>query len=469
MATVLRQWQTATDRIDPIKLSFLSWLSDQDAARQDAYRVYREYYDGDHDTQLTARMRRYLQIKMGEEFNANYCPIVVDALADRLDVQGFEAGEQGAALWEWWQANAMDRTQGQTHTAAIRDGDAYLLISWDNERTIPLFTLELAYDGTEGVKLHYDPENRSSILFASKRWRVEQGQDAGDQRRMNLYYPDRIEKYVSYAGMDEGHWMEHHEEGEEWPIPWVDGAGAPLGVPFAHFKNRDQGYSFGQSGLKSVIPLQNALNKSIIDLLAAADTTGFRLYYATGDKFEGYDIVPGTFIVSEKAEAAVGAIEGEDLTKLIKLKDSFAMEIARVSRTPLSYFQISGQRAAEGTLQQEEQPLVSKARTLQTSFGAVWAGAMAFARRLHNTYGEGGLDEGQDIEAIWADPQTRNEKAHLESLKIKADLGVPWERIMVECGYDQDSIDKMRAWRGEELQQTSNIGGELLRAFERGG
>ena len=42
--------------------------------------TYREYYEGDHSTQLTKRQMRYLQLKQGEEFRGNYCPIVVDAL-----------------------------------------------------------------------------------------------------------------------------------------------------------------------------------------------------------------------------------------------------------------------------------------------------------------------------------------------------------------------------------------------------
>ena len=68
----------ASETTDKVRESFLQWLATSDGDRQDRYRAYREYYDGNHDTQLTERQRKYLQIKMGEEFNANYCPIVVD-------------------------------------------------------------------------------------------------------------------------------------------------------------------------------------------------------------------------------------------------------------------------------------------------------------------------------------------------------------------------------------------------------
>jgi hypothetical protein len=471
MAAVV-QLQPAYAAIDPVRLSFLDWLVTEDIERQNWYAAYRDFYAGDHQTQLTARMRRYLQIKQGEEFNVNYCPIVVDALAERLTVVGFEAGEneeQSQALWDWWQVNQMDQQQGQVHLAAIRDGDAYVLVDWDNEESHPRFTFEMACCDSEGVKIHYSPEQRNVVEFASKRWRVSQGQDAGKMRRMNLYYPDRIEKYISHGDADQGQWQRYVPEGENiWPTPWRMKGGEPIGVPVVHFKNRDEGYSYGQSELKSVVPLQNALNKSVIDLLAAADLTGFRIYTMTGDDPGDLEVVPGTWVYGENPDTAIGVIEGADLDGLIRLKDSFAMEIARVSRTPLSYFQISAQRAAEGTLMQEEAPLVSKAKDRMVGYGASWSRVMGMGRRIANAFGGVGINEEEDIDTRWDDPETRNDKAHLETLKMKAELGVPWERLMIELDYDQDTIAQMQAQRGEELAATSNIGGELLRAFEGG-
>lgn len=442
--------------IDQVKFSFLQWLVNEDQARQDRYAMYREYYDGDHDTQLTERQRRYLQIKSGQEFNVNYCPIVVDALAERLEVTGFDAGGQGEDLWQWWQDNRMDGAQNVVHTSAVRDGDTYLIVEWDNEKSQPVFTHELAYDGAEGVKVHYSKEKRNRIMFASKRWRTEgeNGADAGYVRRMNLYYPDRIEKYASDQRVFEGAWQPYQDEGEtEWPIPWVDSAGQPLGVPVMHFKNLEQGYNYGVSELKNVIPIQNALNKSVIDLLAAADTTSFRIYYMIGDDPSGISIVPGSWVYTLRPPggengATIGAIDGEDIKPLINLKDSFTIEIAQVSRTPVSYFQVSGHRPAEGTMKQEEAGLVSKAKNRHVSFGNAWENAMILARRLRNTFGVQAmgqtLDEAQRIETIWRDPQTRNEKEHIETISTKIEkLRIPLERAWREAGYDEQTIAEM--------------------------
>lgn len=463
---------------DIMRETFLQWLATEDADRQKQYVAYREYYDGEHDTQLTARQRAYLQIKMGEEFNCNYCPIVVDALAERLRVTGFDCGDDedlAALLWDWWTANRGDALQSVAHTAAPRDGDTYVLVEWDEDEGRPRLRHQQAYDGTEGVKVHYNPETRE-IAYASKRWRVESEDpaNAGKVRRLNLYYPERIEKYISNQEHYEGAWMEYTEGDGAWPIPWVTPAGEPLGVPVVHLKNNDQGYDFGQSELKNVIPPQNALNKSVIDLLAIADLQGFPVPYMIGDDPTGLSLAPGSWVFSKhpatgEESVAIGQLEAADLPGVIQYKDTMVTEIARISRTPLSYFQTSGQRPAEGTLKQEEVGLVARAENRQVGFGNAWEDCMRLGIRLYNAFGEGGLDEDATISTQWDDPQTRNEKEHLETLIMKGKLNVPAETLWQEMGYDADQIAEMKAQRGEEMEEQSNIGGELLRAFEGGG
>ena len=469
--------QARINAINAVRISFIEWLRGLDADQQHRYVAYREYYDGDHDTQLTKRQRRYLQLKIGEEFNCNLCGIVVDALAERLTVTGFQApDEETDLLADWWRVNRMDGLQGIVHLSAIRDCDSYLIVDWDKEAKMPRMTAEAAYDGTEGVHVTYSEERRGLPEKAFKYWRIERGEGAGAKRRLNVYYPDRVEKYVSNETAFDGDFSPYVGEDGEWMYWWTsDGTqgGEPLGLPVIHFRNGDQGYNYGQSELKNVIPLQNAQNKAIIDLVAAADTTGFRIYWMLGDDPSGLELGPGSWIYSTRSatgegSASVGYFPGENLNYLIALKDAFAMDVARVTRTPISYFQLTKQRPSAETLRMEEIGLVARAKNRQIGFGNAWENATMLARRLHNAFGGGTLDEKAVLETQWEDPETRNEKLHLEALKIKSDLGVPAEQLWAEMGYDAIEIAKMRAQRGEELQQQSNIGGALLEAFERG-
>lgn len=457
-----------------VKISFLRWLVTEDEDRQKNIRQYREYYDGDHDVMLTDRQRRYLELKHDQEFNGNYCPIPVDALAEKLTITGVKADDtQTEILNDWLVQNKIDGLQGIVHTCALRDGDAYVMVSWDDLNQRPVFTEEMACSDSVGVKVHYSEENRKEVAFATKRWRVEKGPDAGYVRRLNIYYPDRIEKYISNQTQYDGDWQPYIEPGFPWPVPWLKRDGSPIGVPVIHFRNKEQGYAYGASELVDVIPLQNAFNKSLVDLLAAADTTAFRVYTMVGDNPSGIKVSPGSWIYTTRPatgdnSASIGHIPGEDLSPLITLKDSMAMEIARVTRTPLSYFQITGHVASSDTLKEQEAPLVSKAKKRQVYFGNSWENALRMARILSNVFGGTNLDETQAIEMVWASPEVRNVKEDLEAATMKQALGVPREQLWTEMGYTEGQVQEFTlAYEAEQARQ-ENIGAQLLKGFERG-
>jgi len=468
-----------------ISSSYLHHLNNDETARQNAYIKYREYYDGDHDTLLTERLKKFLSVKGDEEdFNFNLCPIVVDALSERLKITGFDTGDsgQGETLWEWWDANKMDAKQMIVHQSAIRDGDHYVMVEWDNENQRPKISNELSCTGGEGVKVHYSQEHKGEIEYASKRWIAKTGDGTGKFRRMNLYFDDHVEKYQSSEGEYEGNWRPFLDTpepgaavGTEQPGElgacgwywWTDtGAqgGKPLGVPIVHYKNKDQGYDWGQSELKDIVPLQNALNKSVIDLLASTDVAAFRILVGRGDRWSALDIYPGVVVNSEKppTDADLTAIEGEDPAKLIAVVDKFTMTIAQVSRTPISYFQTSKERPAEGTLQQEESGLVAKAEKCQTTFGNAWEQVMVIARRLANAFGNAKMDEEQSIDCQWKEAQTRNETQHLQTLVLKKQLGVPDKQIWREMGYNDKQIAEFEKLKLKAAAQA-------IRQFQAGG
>ena len=88
--------------MDMIQLSYLADLESQENDRAAKYVMLRDYYDGNHATQLTARLRKFLELKDDQEFNLNLCPIVVDALAEKLKVAHFECDNKPDVLREWW-------------------------------------------------------------------------------------------------------------------------------------------------------------------------------------------------------------------------------------------------------------------------------------------------------------------------------------------------------------------------------
>jgi hypothetical protein len=429
---------------------FLKWLAQEAQERTAKYRMYREYYDGEHDVQLTARQRKYLQVGSEQEFSANYIPIVVDGLANRLLVKEFD-GDNEKLINEWWTMGNMDSHQHAVHVSAIRDGDSYLMVDWDPIEERPIFVPHIAYDGRGGVTVHYSDEQLAPIA-ATKRWWIEFGPMAGKMRRMNIYYPERIERYYASDNSGEWGWLPYTGDGYEAVLPWVnEKTGEPIGIPLIHFTNRSRGMRYGVSEMEPGIPMQNALNKAVVDLLAAADASGFRIMVMVGDDADGVQVSPGMFINSLKhaSEVNVSAIPGEPMRPLIEVVDSFVQRIGQVTDTPLSYFQQSGQMASEGTHEKHEDRMLVKCRVSSVEFGASWVKAMNQAISTANAFSSMSVKPGA-LKAVWEDFDTRKTT---EKLKEKAEI----MQIMVMSGASIEQAALVAGFTDREAKMLAKI------------
>lgn len=469
------------------ELAFAGWQADEELTQQKNVVLVRDYYDGDQHVKLTQRQKEFLGFVDSGRFAINYCATVVNAVWERLVVAALASEDKpfSEAAWEWWRHNRMDEAQTTVYRGAVRDGEYFVIVDLDNElrpRFIPhpRYT-DPSVGGTGfGCKAFY-PDKTTSLLMqcASKRWTetvmLENGKRETRQR-MTVYYPDQVRKYRQAARSGESGWVMHRDEGDaSWPLPWKDAQGRPLGIPVVHFRNPDL-----KSEIWNAVPPQDAINKTAIDILATADSAGFPIRIAQGfsattdgkvpasDGSNYLKLTPGCWI-EIPADASAALLKGSDLTPLLAALDSWIIKLAQVTDTPLNRFQLTRQVAAEGTLKQQESALLSKVRVRQVKFGNGWENALYVARRLVNTFANVRLSEDVLIEVEWKPAAIRDEKNHLETLKLKSELGVPAETLWAEMGYDAEKVAEMLAQRGEELAATSNVGGELLRAFERGG
>lgn len=433
---------------NPARLAYLRLMADAQDAAAEAIAEYRDFYSGDHPTLLTQRQAAYLNVSLESTFSYNHCPIVVDSLVERLRVTGFSAGQDAAlseTLWDWWNANRMDAQQILAHTYAARDGLSFVLVDWDADNQRPGFYVNEAWNGDSGVKVHWAgpifPGQR--ILFASKRWRVEfegDGKEIDTYRRLNIYYPDRIEKYRS--GSDaEGEWEPHWDESDDqnlWPMPWVDDQGEPLGVPVVVFLNKQSGVS----ELKDVLPLQIAINKLLVDLLAAADVEGFGIFTKTGGGLvQSPQVFPGAFWQDTDPAASWGKLPGAEMTGLLQSLDRLTQAVAVVTRRPLSYFTAQATTSGEH-LKQLESGLINTAKAAQVTFGNSWEDLMNIALRLAQAFGGVPVPASAiDVSTEWADPESRNEGEHTATVLAKFEKGVIDDmQALRELGYDAETV-----------------------------
>ena len=461
----------------PEALAHLASISDLEAAIQRDIVTARDYHIGAQFVALTDRLRMFLggdsadTTRDADRLRLNIARIVTTAVTERLFVRGFETDEMGqeraaadgsrqtvkpTATWAWalWQKNKMDSKQRGVHLAACRDGEAFVIVDWDGRVNRPRFTPHDRYteasstvSGTnEGCRAFYrndDPDQ--DLLFVTKQW-TEVTYPAGlrrERRRLTVYYHDRIEKYIGWPGA----WQKFSDDGDAaWPIVWRDRAGQPLGIPVAHFRS-----TAGMEAAEAW-PMQNAINKELVDLMAASDATAFRIGLAFGWQPVDADgnplpIEPGTWIGSSNPNASGQVIEGADLSNIITVIDSLIIKAALATDTPTARFIATRQVSAEGSQKEGQEPLVNKVRARQSDLGDGWERCMEIARTLENTFGAQRLNEGVLLQTAWEPAQSRDEDAELARAARKQALGIPQRVIWQELGYNSAQIAQWEAER----------------------
>lgn len=464
MRDALAAPQTAT-----LDLVLKDFIDKQEQALRDDYARFERYYRGDHDVMLTDRLQSFLNPDI--EFRDNYCGVVVDVLVERLEVVGFDGSDTdlNEYIWQVWQANRMDQTQITTHLEAVKKGDGYVLVSWDKIEERPL----LEFQNPDMIIPHYNPATRK-IDWLSKKW-IEIPENSGESfTRLNMYYPNRIEKWFVKGG---GVWRRFQEEDEkEWPQPWVDSAGDPIGVAILHFRNLPGGDDFGVSELTNIVPLQDLLNKSLVDLMQILDTLAYQQRWTIdlNTPNETLDATPGSIVNYKSKDTAEPGTAGQypsaNLDGPLKAIETFIQHISSISRTPQHLFQIGGNAPSGEALKVSESGLVKKAERRQVGFGNSWEDCMRLAAKLEEVFGIGAVgDADATLSTMWEDPETRNEKEHLEGIAIRFnELGIPRKQAWREAGYTEPEIETMLEEKEEDKSTESSLGAELLRGFNAG-
>ncbi len=431
------------------------------------------YYAGAHDLAFATEKFKSTFGTLFREFALNLCPAICDAVRDKLRVTGFSvdaypgnavdpactAGSSGGTatgthapgdVRRIWNANRMRTRAGEVHKEVLKCGDAYMIV-WPNA----VGEAVLYPNRAASCAVTYDDEQPGLIVRAAKYWQ------AADKRvRLNLFYPDRIEKYVSRNAVEStlpeaASFVECGARNAERGIVYEKTdqntphsqlrdphftVPNPFGlVPVFHFANNADLGEPGRSELAAAIPIQDGLNKSVLDMLVAMEYSAFRQRWAVGIETEyaadGKPVTPFTsgvehLWISENSEAKFGDFNTANLEQFLRVKDSFRVDMALVSGTPLHYFtpNIAGTRSSD-SLRRTESRFIAKVRDRQASFGQVWADVMAFALVAE------GRGRGIRLVTEWEDPSPLSDREFLENILLKMQIGLPAQQALIEAGY----------------------------------
>jgi hypothetical protein len=449
------------------------------------YRVYRDYLEGRHPMPITTEDARRAFGPTFRNFFYNRCATVVDAHADRMRVQGFGSPDEDAVrksierrettrdeapptiaqyAQELWDAANMDVYEGQIDKEAFGMGDAYLYVEVDPDDG----AVHLWPQRADEVRVLYSDRKPGVREMAAKAWWQDD-----KHLYLNLLFPDRIEKYRTAQPSNSTTmptkpeaFIPYQPDGEPWPMPLnLDDT-----VPMFHIPNNGDVNSYGTSELRDVLPLQDELNRSLIQQ-SAAGAFGIKaiwllLNYDPRD--EESEAALANFKMgltsiltvppNEQGTAPpeVAEFSHADMRQYDLIAEKWDVRISRQSRVPVK--DITGETTNESGVAKRlnESGFIAKIEDRQHAFGAVYSAAMTYALRLQGIPVEPG-----DLRVNWRPASPLAENEVWELIAIKTINGMPFKAALREAGYDPEQIDQI-------LEEIAEEAAEAQRRFDAG-
>jgi hypothetical protein len=429
--------------------------------RQKGLRRLDDYYDGRHRLLFSSEKFRNAFGGLFDDFADNWCPIVVDAVEDRLHVEGFRFGDEQADrdAWRIWQANALDDESHLGQQAAILKAEAALIV-WNNPRDER--TPKITVEDPAQVVVEMVPGTRRERAAALKVWL----DDWTGHEMATLYLPDGLYKYegsVTAGAMSSGlvlpagvgtfsSWRPREVAGEPWPLP------NPLRVvPVVPLRNRERLLQPGRSEIANVIPLQDGVNKLIADMLVASEFVAWPQRWATGlevprdektgQPVEAFNVAFDRLMWAKKSEARFGNFDAADLQNFVVGVEMLVQHIASQSATPPHYFYLKGDFPSGESILSAESSLTAKAGRKARSFGESYEEVERLAFAVLDDPRSGFVG----AETIWRDFERRVESVVADAATKRQSLGVPWAQLMEDLGYSPTQVERMRVERTRDM------------------
>lgn len=453
------------------------------AETSDEYLVARDMYTGDRREVFASNSIRRMLAKSGDAYRVNFADKPVDTVVERLEVLSFAVvgepdgdgnptvnEEATRRLYEVWDACALRFQLPDLFTKASYFGDQYAVV-WPHDEDVddeigdPDDDSPKMVDVTQNtplvMRVFYDPLNPTRKTHAVRVWR--QGSKQADPLRANVYWPDRIEKYVTVKGAkgkkatDWAQWLADPEDDDSWLVdnPW--------GLPVFHFRTA---LPYGDPLHAGAFGAQDAINKLTISHMASVDFVLLPQRAAllepdnVDDAFAADDDLENPFDDGVATNPDANADEttqslrsgpGElwwmrnvkSLTQLPAAESSnftdpiefYLTLMAEKCDMTLDCFRPSGGNESGESRRRADSGKVKKAERLQQMYGSELSAMFAFALKVL------GYDDVR-VDVRWAPAEIVTDREGWETVREKIRAGVPVRVAMLEAGYAADQVDE---------------------------
>lgn len=442
---------------------------EQHMERREDIILARDYDEGRHRYTFASAtfLRKYKWVI--ENSRENLCPAVIRAFSDGVSIAGWTgAGMDEATETFHDRALGLVKVQNLVNRETFRTGDAYALV-WPNAREED----RVWYHRADQAVPMADPDDPSRLLWVAKLW------TSRGHGRVNVYYADRVERWITASPVlvdAAKHLPQWPTDPTAWQPFTYDDEGETLANPYERvpwawwtYDATEQG-GHGRSILRDVIPLQDALNKSVADLIVAEEAISNPLRAILNYEAK-QKINPRSGEVEEEriefdetrnrllgipGEGPLVQLDAVDPSGLLQVQDAFALKIARTLGIPAYYFtEMSGDVPSGESLRVLSARRTAALRDFQQDATGPWQDIM-------------GLLGIEETEPVWSDVAPQTEQERQEGAKVRQDLGYPLEETMRFLGEDEETRLRVHEERAKEERAQAAAARESLEAWRRG-
>ncbi|QXN73851.1 portal protein [Mycobacterium phage Eaglepride] len=405
--------------------------------------------------------------------HVGYPRLYVNALADRLKVEGFrlaDAEEADSQLWDWWQANDLDVESTLGHVDSLVHGRSYVTVSAPDptiedplvDPSVPIIRVE----PPTNLYANIDPRTRR----VTEALRAIYDAEGSEIISATLYLPDQTVLYDKVEG--------------QWAATNTINHGMGL-VPVVPIPNRNRlsdlyGTSEITPELRSVT---DAAARTLMLMQSTAELMGVPLRLLFGIKRseiglpddpdepvsprQAFEAYYARILGFEDEQGKAYQFDAAELRNFVDALDALDKKAAAYTGLPPQYLSFSSDNPASAeAIRSSESRLVMNAERKARVFGGAWEQVMRVAWKVMNPGGTIPPNMFR-MESIWADPATPTYAAKADAATKLYNQGmglIPKEQGRIDMGYSEAARRQMRKWD----EQENPVAGALARVVNPG-
>jgi len=405
---------------------------DQIMMKRDGYEKAESYYEGvEGEVFASPRWHKIFKYQ-GSKFKFNFSKTVIDSVLNRLSINQILTGDEKASEFinTIWDQTDIQLDINEIHRNALVYGDSYGIV-WPDADGV----LAIDYNSPMTTCVVYSQENPRKKEFAAKLWQVTT--DNQKTLNLNLYYPDRIEKYSGHGDIDTISQNMNIGLSSTIDNPWGE-------IPVFHFRTHKP---FGRPEHADAFGPQDAINKLITTHMLTVDYQGAPQRYALsngGNTSEVEDFSEDDTArenISSLANGpgelwylsgvnSVGQFPAADPSIFTAPIGEYVVAMASITNTPLHYFARGATLPSGQALRVAEAPLFKKVLHRQLAFGSTWRDLFKFMLKVEKIPTE--------VEIKWENAESVDSLDNWDIAVRKKSVGVGLFQILLEAGYDPE-------------------------------